>query len=277
MIEVFNAVLPFLNPSDVLTLLLTIKGLSVTHLVMPYDKVTLCNIPSTITSLNCNKTHDVISIMRSLTLPLHNLRRLDVTGSNITSDCLLSLTHLTWLRVKSCDNIKSICGSDNTSLTYLDCSTCMNMSYESLSKLTNLRILISYANRWLKTLPIHAFKHLTHLDVAGCKNLSNDELIGLARTPITFLDCSFNKRVTDLNSLVTLRSLKCSNCPNLSMKGIGNLTQLYYIDVINDQWATNFSKFTQLVTLDCWFCSNIMLPSTMHIKNVNYTYPMTLW
>jgi hypothetical protein len=76
---------------------------------------------------------------------------------------------------------------------------------------------------------------------------------------LEFLDCSFERNIRDLNPLKHLKKLLCYSCPNLTMEGIQELSNLTELDCSYNDWVTNLNSMKHLTKLSCYDCPNLTL------------------
>ncbi|MED6179791.1 hypothetical protein PIB30_004435 [Stylosanthes scabra] len=203
-------------------------------------------------------------ILEALSKNCHNLEKLGLQGcTNITDNGLISLAsgcqHIKYLDINKCSNVSDVgvssisraCSSSLRTLKLLDCYKIGDETMLSLSEYcNNLETLIiggcrDVSNDAIKSLAAACSSSLKNLRMDWCLNLSDSSLsciLSQCRN-LEALDIGCCEEVSDAAFQVIsseepglgLKILKVSNCPKITVAGIGILvgkcSYLEYLDV----------------------------------------------
>ncbi|CAI8601720.1 unnamed protein product [Vicia faba] len=204
------------------------------------------------------------SILEALSKNCHNLEELGLQGcTSITDNGLINLAsgcgRIKFLDIKSCSNVTdvgvtSICKASSSSLKTLKLLDCYKIGDETILSLAkfcdNLETLIiggcrDVSNAAIKFLATARRNNLRNLRMDWCLNISDSSLsciLSQCRN-LEALDIGCCEEVTDTafqhisseEPGLSLKILKVSNCPKITVVGIGILVSkcsyLEYLDV----------------------------------------------
>lgn len=221
-----------------------------------------------------------------------DINRLKISDKSFIAH-ISPLSILTTLHIKG--NMSKVIDSTIKFLTNLtELSITENKKITDINCLTNLRTLYSNVGSDLTTKGILGLTNLTKLHISSGKIVDINHLINLqilsmentgksqcgiidkgisSLTNLTDLNVNWNSRITDVNSLMNLRTLRCSgrSCGigNTGIKSLTNLTNLY---CCNNSRITDINYLENLQTLYASGISGIDDKGLAFLTNLNTIY-----
>lgn len=213
-----------------------------------------------LTSLNCTSCYRLTNGCFDSLLSLTHLNCSWCSG--LTNGCFDRLTGLKSLECWGISSLTIGCFDSLVQLRTLNCNFCKGLTDGCFDALVNL---VSLECMKLKGLSDGCFDKLVSLqtlDCPQCKNLTDSSFNADCLPQLTFLGVNTCEQVTSdaFRSFTALRNIDCCEGPDLlSNDCFDHLADsLTALDCRGCPKMTDFAKLTQLRSLNCQWCSNLV-------------------